>query len=95
MEYGSTMREAERRKLVEQFLADLLTVADMTSAFGVTPMTVHNWINFEKMPHVAIPGNVRPALRFVWSEVEQWAKDTGHTVIAPPKKKRQRERLAA
>ena len=53
------------------------TVQDICDAYGVVPMTVHNWRNKQGLPVIIIPGRVRNAVRFKEKEVEKWAKKHG------------------
>jgi hypothetical protein len=67
---GVEINGAELQKL----LASCWTINDMVERFRVSGMTIHNWRNFRGLPAVVITGEVRPALRFIPSEVTAWAK---------------------
>jgi hypothetical protein len=57
-------------------LSDLWTAQDVCAYYGVTAMTVHLWRG-RGLPAVVIPGHMRPAVRFLPSEVRAWAMHNG------------------
>ena len=57
------------------------TVQDICDAYGVVPMTVHNWRLKLGLPCTIIPGRERNAVRFKKKEVERWAKKHGKKKI--------------
>jgi hypothetical protein len=59
---------------LQKFLDRCWTINDMINAFQVTGMTIHNWRAQRGLPTVVISGDRRPALRFMPSEVAEWAR---------------------
>lgn len=52
------------------------TAQDVCTEYGVTAMTVHLW-RARGLPAIVIPGQKRPAIRFVPSEVKAWTRTNG------------------
>lgn len=63
----------EREKLFES----LLTTADLCRMFGVKEITIYRWRKEHGLPSVTIPGEKAHAVRYVPSEVWEWAEKTG------------------
>lgn len=61
---------------IQRQLDGLWTAQDVCAEYGVTAMTVHLW-RAKGMPAVVIPGQKRPAIRFVRQEVQSWARTQG------------------
>lgn len=59
---------------LQRFLERCWTIADMVEVFRVSKMTITNWRTQRGLPVIVIPGDDRPALRFVPAEVLAWAK---------------------
>ncbi len=59
---------------LQRFLDKCWTINDMIAAFRVTGMTIHNWRTQRGLPAIVISGDRRPALRFMPSEVAEWAR---------------------
>ena len=68
---GVEVNGGELQKVLER----CWTINDMVERFKVSGMTIHNWRNYRNVPAVVIPGESRPALRFIPNEVIAWAKD--------------------
>lgn len=67
------MNSTELQRLLER----CWTIHDLSEMFQVSGMTIHNWRAYRGLPALVIPGDSRPALRFVPSEVRKWAKENG------------------
>lgn len=65
------MNSTELQRLLER----CWTINDLSEVFRVSGMTIHNWRTFRGLPALVIPGDSRPALRFIPNEVLKWAKD--------------------
>lgn len=63
-----------KTKKLQQEMEAVWTVGDVAERFRVTTMTIHNWREHRGLPALVIPGNGRPALRFIPHDVEVWAK---------------------
>jgi len=63
-----------KTKRLQKELNACWTVQVMSSIFEVSTTTIHDWRRDLNLPAVVIPGESRPALRFVPSEVKVWAK---------------------
>lgn len=70
---GAEVTGADLQKLLER----CWTIQDLQDRFRVSGMTIHNYRNYRGLPAVVIPGDVRPALRFIPNEVAAWAKTNG------------------
>lgn len=87
------------RASLEKALSELLTIKQLCKMFRVSEMTVYTWKRYRGLPVITVPGDARPAIRFLPEEVRQWAKREG---IAVPTararehfRKVERRRLAA
>lgn len=58
---------------LQKLLNNLWTAVDVCNEYGVTAMAVHLWRK-RGLPALAIPGNDRPAIRFVPEDVKAWCK---------------------
>lgn len=67
----------EKEQLIKS-LASLWTVQDLKRMFNRSHMTIHNWRRADGLPHIEIKGDVRSSIRFLPSEVRQWARKRGH-----------------
>ena len=64
----------------------LLTTADMCRMFRRdSEMTIQLWRKNDGMPFKEIPGVSRANIRFVFEDVEKWAKKTGRRIWWVPK----------
>lgn len=61
-------------KELQKSVSKCWTVQHLEKLFGCTSMTIHNWRRDRGLPAVVIPGDGRPALRFVPIDVIDWAK---------------------
>jgi hypothetical protein len=59
---------------LQKKLDDLWSTQDLMVRFRVTAMTIHLWRENRALPALVIPGAKRPTVRFVPTEVENWAK---------------------
>lgn len=75
------------RKLSSR-LAGLWTIRDVAKAFGKTPMTINTWRREKEFPSVDVPGDKRPAVRFIPADVIAWAKLNNIPVNPPIKRYR-------
>lgn len=71
---------------LEQTLATLWTIRDVSRAFGRTPMTINTWRRDRHLPSIEVPGDRRPAIRFIPEDVIKWAA-SNHEEIKPPVKR--------
>lgn len=49
----------------------LLKVKELAAILNVSPKTIYQWAEMGKIPCRKLNG----ALRFVWSEIEEWLED--------------------
>ncbi len=77
----------------EQLQAELTqcwTIQDLMQVFGVSAMSIWNWMREENLPAIRIPGarsgRSRGIVRFVPFEVKMWAARTGRRMRRLPRK---------
>ena len=58
-------------------LANFLTIADLTTLFNVTPMTIHNWRRTAGLRAYRLGLGDKPVTLFYKPEVVVWAKQQG------------------
>lgn len=59
---------------IQKQVDNLLTVKDLQLLFRVSVQTIHVWRNQKQLPCIIIEGDQRPAVRFVESDVREWAR---------------------
>lgn len=73
--------EANQRKMhrnavpkARRVITRYVTFDYLLRLFRRSKPTIDNWIAYRGLPHVEIPGDGQPAVRFILSEVAAWAK---------------------
>src|SRR5262245_13975406 len=69
--YNSSLSRKTQR--LQQELDSLWTMRDVCAALGRTAMTIHNWRRQKGLPSLNVPGDYRPAVRYVPEDVRRWA----------------------
>jgi len=68
-----------------------LSVKQLTTIFGVTPMTITNWRNgvdkkkTSRLPHHTRKAGLRHTIYFKWGEVKLWAHKNNVRIVVLPK----------
>lgn len=59
---------------VQAFLDRTLLISDLARAFDKTPQTILNWVKYDGLPCVSLPGERCTERRFAADAVMQWAR---------------------
>ena len=75
---------------LQKTLDQLMTAGQVRQSFQkpISAMTLHLWRRNKGLPTIVIPGDSRPAIRFLPAQVAEWARGEGIKIKPVLRRKR-------